>query len=268
MQTEPATETPVTGFGAQTIVIERPVAVPTAEMGEHKWWHLTGEECKGVKASFDALVARGVPPSQAHCMVIRAVLRVKHRGVRQGPYGSAGLGQYVTSTAEFNLLNKVQNHAIALQAEISGIGAMAWDSAIVENSAAFERAGWKPYEDYFHDKMMTFWLANIKSILVTPGQRPTVAQVNEVERSAGGTEKLIALVKSFIPAAAKVEGEQFRAQTEKGLEKSRLESPEVAASAAFKEELIAGAKGLLGVGTAITISAIALLLLGYMALKK
>jgi len=196
---------------------------------------------KAVKEAIQTAFAEAKPH-------VEALLSKGARGV-SGFEDLSDLSGTVSSSAEFAETSRVQNHAIAIQAAISGIGKEWWNWAKDE---MFEGAGWKPKDNFSYDNMMAFWLGNVKAILVYPSKRPTIEQVREVERLAQGTDKLLALVMGYIPSDAAAQGASDRAKQEQALAKSTLKSPEEAASAAFKEEFVAGAKGLLGTGIGVT----------------
>ncbi len=177
-----------------------------------------------------------------------------------GKRGMAGLSGAISSQADYNLLSKVQVRANAIMAEISGIGKDEWDA--IKNEE-FESEGWSPADNYSYDNMMAFWLNNIKSIILTPSKKPTVEQINEVNRLAGGTENLIALVKSHATPAAVQKGEADRAQTTAMLSEGGYKSPSAVGWDTFQKEVEKKASSLVTSGIGVTtIAAIAAGLLG------
>lgn len=246
---------------------------------------LSDAELSAVKTGIAALVAKGVPADEARRQAVRALLSVKRKGRghayglhrRMAEGGLSGLSGLVVSTQDFNKLNAAQNHAIAIQSEISGIGQDVWDSAIDSYGDAVASAGWSPASDYSFEKMMAFWLAQTKRLLVYGDawveHRPTTEDVSEVENFAQGTDRLIALIRNYIPSDAADAGAADRAETEAALAHSALKSPDDAAAAAFKEELLKRANALAsGIGTTTILgiaAAVALAIgLGFMGSRK
>ncbi|MGH9389849.1 MAG: hypothetical protein ACRD1Z_09550 [Vicinamibacteria bacterium] len=233
---------------------------------------LTASELSSIQHAVQVLVQRGVPNAEARKIAIRVFFRMK--GASASGLQEHGLGGIVSSTADFKRLSDVQNRAIAIQSEISGIGKDAWDSEILMQADSIERAGWSPASNFDYDKMMAFWLAQTKRLLVYGGawveHRPSNEDVADVDRLAGGTDRLIALVKSFIPPEAKAKAESDRAETERSLAKVVLQSPDDVAAATFKEEVLKRANTLFSGGIGIlTIAAAAALALGlYMAFGR
>jgi hypothetical protein len=182
--------------------------------------------------------------------------------------GVSGLEGPISSKADYDLLSKAQVRANAIMAEISGIGKDEWDA--IKNEE-FEAEGWSPADNYSYDNMMRFWLNNVKSIILTPSKKPTTEQINEVNRLAGGTDKLIALVKSHASPAAVRQGEADRNATVQGLSKGGYKSPEAVGWDTFQKEIENRASSLVSSGLGLTtIAAIAAGLLGagYFLLKK
>lgn len=165
------------------------------------------------------------------------------------------LSGVVSSASDYALLDKVQKRAVFIQSEISGIGKDEWDAAL--NTSSLVAAGWVPKENYSYDAMMSFWLGNIKSIITTDRNPATTEQVNEVDRLAGGTENLIALVKQNVSGAAVAKAEFDRAETEALLSKSKLLSPGDEGWKEFQTQLEDRAKSL--AGAALPLGVIALI---------
>jgi hypothetical protein len=259
LQVEPAYERPVSGLGADD---------PSK---------LTDAELAAVQAAVKKFVASGMPESEARVRAVRIFVRVRqerpramphdqglHRGWKRGrhrgwatgatrppgwrrrgagPTGLSGLGPSapVSTAADFAKLNAAQNHAIAVQAEISSIGKDAWNSEILEQTDTFESAGWSPASDYDYDHMMSFWLAQSKRLLVHGSEwleyGPTPADVAEIESFAKGSDRLIQLLKTFLPPSTASQAASDRAAIEAQLSKVQVKSPSDEASKAFKEEL-------------------------------
>lgn len=172
------------------------------------------------------------------------------------PKGVSGLAGTISSQSDYNLLNAAQVRCNAIMAEISGIGKDEWDAIMNEE---FEAEGWSPATNYSYDNMMAFWLNNIKSIIVTASKKPTLEAINEVNRLATGTDKLIALVKSHASPAAAAQGAADRAQVEAALSKGGLKSPGAVGWDTFQKEVVDRAQSLVSSGIGITtIAAIAL----------
>lgn len=168
---------------------------------------------------------------------------------------SDGLGGVISSQADYNLLSKAQVRCNTIMAEISGIGKDEWDA--IKNEE-FEAAEWSPADNYSYDNMMGFWLNNMKSIIHTAKHPVTVEQINEVNRLATGTDKLIALVKAHASPSAVAQGEADKAQTAAMLSKSALVSPGSAGWDTFQKEIEDRASKLTSSGMGIaTIAAIA-----------
>ncbi|MGH8897024.1 MAG: hypothetical protein ACRDZ4_08395 [Egibacteraceae bacterium] len=174
--------------------------------------------------------------------------------------GMSGLSGEVSSQGDYDFLAKVQVRANAILAEISGIGKIEWDQV---KDGIFEESGWTPPENYGYENMMAFWVKNAKSIFMTPKKKPTVEQIKEVERLAGGTENLIALVKRFISPEARAKGEADRAATEQALSKGGYKSPEAVGWDTFQSEVESRAGKLLTGG--IGIATIGLIAAGLLA---
>lgn len=163
----------------------------------------------------------------------------------------------------YNALSAAENHAVAIQAEISGIGKDAWDAALQTSRLA--EAGWVPFDTYSYDAMMKFWLENTRRLNVKRTPRPEQADINEVNKLATGTEKLIALIKEMVPAADRAKGEADRVETQKILAGiGPMTSPSDVGKQSLKEDLVKGASGLLGAGllTTAVAAVIAIALLG------
>jgi len=179
-----------------------------------------------------------------------------------------GLGGIVSSQADYNLLSKAQVRCNAIMAEISGIGKDEWDAIKLMH---FEAEDWSPADNYGYDNIMGFWLNNMKSIVMTKNHPVTVEQVNEVNRLATGTDKLIALVKSHASPAAVAQGERDKAQTTAMLSKSALVSPGSASWETFQKEVSDRASSLVssgvGITTMVAIGA-GILAVGYFALVR
>lgn len=175
-------------------------------------------------------------------------------GGARGVSGMGDLAGPISTQADYNLVSKVQKQAILIQSEISGIGKEMWNWV---KDTYFDQEGWTPADNYSYDNMMSFWLANVKSIIVLPSKKPTIEQVREVERLAGGSEKLIALVKRYIPPEDRARGESDRAQSEAMLGKSGLVSPGSAAWTTFQNELSSRASSMFSTGLGVaTVAAI------------
>ena len=276
MQVEPAYERAVTGLGD-----DAPPA-PTAD------------ELRGLEQAIRNLAAQGVSIQEARLRAVRAFVALKRRlhrekqaqrrsgkkkSHRSHPHrwqygrhlafgqrreaGMHGFGGIVSTTADFARLNAAQNHAIAVQAEISGIGKDAWDSEILEQADSVERGGWSPADNYTYDKMMAFWLAQTQRLLVYGTawleKRPSNEDVAEVERFAAGTDKLIALVKGFLPTETRAQAESDRRSAEVALSGSPMKSPDDEGAAAFKEEVLKRANSLASGGLGVVATAAAVL---------
>lgn len=201
-------------------------------------------------------ISEGRTPEEARRMVCRAAARAisRERQTR------AGLEGYISGQADYTLTDQVQKKAILIQSEISGIGKEEWDRAL--QSPALQAAGWTPWQNYNYDAMMSFWLANVKSILVLPSKVPTIEQVREVDRLAAGSERLVATVKQNVSAEAAARAEADRREFESML-KGTLKSPGSEGWKTFQAELADRASRLVsgGVGLA-TIAAIVAGILG------
>lgn len=122
------------------------------------------------------------------------------------PGGSlAGMGQSIWDIATgkgqsyYDLLDRVQNRAIGIQAEMAQIGEEAWDNALWSNTGEVSSAGWDPIENYLFAPMLAWWKENYKKIARSTSFEPTEAAINEVDRLAAGTDKLLVFVKSLLP---------------------------------------------------------------------
>lgn len=168
---------------------------------------------------------------------------------------------------DYSRLNRVQNSAIALLAEISEIGSNAWDTTIRNNRISFESRGWKPIENYYWQKMADWWKGQVKSLIATPGREPSDADVNTVEVNIGGTKNMLTLIKSLPPANEKArEAEAWARSVEAKLSKTTLKSPTEEAKKAFIEDLTKRTKGLFGISLGVI--GIAAIVGGVIFLKK
>lgn len=174
--------------------------------------------------------------------------------------GFSGLAGAVSSQADYNALSAAQVRANAILAQISGIGKDEWDA--VKNEK-FEAEQWSPADTYSYDNMMAFWVGNMKSLITTSKKPVMMEQVAEVNRLAGGTEKLIALVMAHASPAAAAQGEADKNATVKALSKSGMVSPGSAGWDTFQQEVTKRAESLVSSGLGVTtIAAIAAGLLG------
>jgi hypothetical protein len=218
-----------------------------------------------VSALVKRFVSEGYTPEQARKMVCRAAARtIGKPGVRahgqwgRRPHGQkrrlgGGLSGAVSSQADYNRLDQVQKRAILLQSEISGIGKEEWDRAL--DAPAVIAAGWAPKSNYTYDNMMSFWLNNVKSIITTASRPATVEQVNEVDRLAAGSEKLLALVKQNVSSEAAAAAEADRAKAASMMQ-GKMMSPGSEGWKTFQSELEARAKSLVSGGMGIVTMAV------------
>jgi hypothetical protein len=174
--------------------------------------------------------------------------------------GLSGLAGAVSSQADYSALSAAQVRANAIMAQISGIGKDEWDAIKDEE---FEAAEWSPADNYSYDNMMAFWLNNMKSLITTAKKPVMVEQINEVNRLATGTEKLIALVMSHASPGAAAQGEADKNATVQALSKSVMVSPGSVGWDTFQQEVTKRAESLVSSGIGVTtIAAIAAGLLG------
>lgn len=158
-----------------------------------------------------APVGRAIPPQ---------TIRMSGGGVGQGIEVLAGKGQ-----SYYTLLDTVQNRVIGIQAEMSQIGKDAWDNALWSNLGEVSNAGWEPVENYLFDPMMSWWKDNYKKLVRTPTVEPTEATINEVNRLAGGTDKLIAFVKGLLPKEVADAATAYRQEAIDKVDNYKLTSP-------------------------------------------
>lgn len=172
------------------------------------------------------LIARGIPAGRARAVVVRAFARARAKRPRRNLSG-AGMGDVLgPGQAYYNKLTQAQNRSVAIQAEIAGIGKDAWNAAMQGSPSTFTTQGWAPISDYDYDRMMSFWLAQTKRLLTTASKVPLEADINDVNFLAGGTEKMIGLVKGLVPAAVAQAAEADRRDVERQLaEAGPLQSP-------------------------------------------
>lgn len=245
MQVEPAYERPVQGLGAPGLPIP-----PQA------------------RKVFELLRRRGLPHGRALGIVRRAVTRLGCAPAR--PAAGLGAGElFGPGQAYFNDLTKAQNHAIALQAEIAGIGEDVWNQTMRDNDYRFAAEGWSPVSDYTYQKMMAFWIHQVNRLMTTKSHNPPEADIQDVNRLAVGTEKMIQIVKDLIPAPLAAQAASERKEVEQALSSAGpLKSPGDVARKTLVDELTRRASGLLAFG-AIGIAAAAALALGlYLAFGR
>jgi hypothetical protein len=176
------------------------------------------------------------------------------------PGGSlAGMGQGIEvlagkSQSYYDLLDGVQNRVIGLQAEMAQIGQEAWDNALWSNTGEVASAGYEPIDNYLFSPMMSWWGGNYKKLIITPSVEPTEATINEVNRLAAGTDKLIAFVKTLLPREVADAATAYRKEAIDKVDNYKLTSPGDVARKVVMDEI----KDKLGGGmTTIIIVAIA-----------
>lgn len=125
----------------------------------------------------------------------------------------------------YTLLNTVQNRVIGIQAEMAQIGKDAWDNALWSNLSEVSNAGWDPVENYLFDPMMAWWNGNYKKLERSPSVEPEEATINEVNRLAGGTDKLIAFVKGLLPKEVADAATAYRKEAIDKVDNYSLTSP-------------------------------------------
>jgi len=168
----------------------------------------------------NVMVSAGVPQSRVGRMVQRASSRV--RTFRVPRRFSAGMGAgaevfFGSGQSVYNAITAAQNRVIALQDELATIGKEAWDGAISGAPSVIEDAGWAPFDNFTYDKMMSFWRPQFSRLLVINGKEPSQSNLNEVNANAVGTDKLIALVKTLLPATLAAQAAASRKSVEQRL---------------------------------------------------
>lgn len=169
-------------------------------------------------------VGRNIPPQ---------TIRMSGGGVGQSTFDIlTGKGQ-----AYYTRLDSVQNRVIGIQAEMSEIGKDAWDSALWSNLSDVSNAGYDPVDNYLFDPMMEWWKGNYKQLLKSANVEPSEATITEVERLAGGTDKLIAFVKRFLPQAVADAATAYRKEAIDKVDNYRLTSPTDVAYREIEKEI-------------------------------
>jgi hypothetical protein len=207
----------------------------------------------------DAMVSAGVPQSRVGRLVQRASSRVRSFRIPRRVSGGMGQGAEVffgSGQATYNAITAAQNRVIALQDEIATIGKEIWDNAIYGSPSVIEDAGWAPVDNFTYDKMMAFWRPQFSRLLVIGGREPSQSDMNEVNNNAVGTDKLIALVKTLVPAAVAAQAAASRKAVEQRLTAAGpLNSPGAVARQTVIDEIEKKLKT--GVSTVIIIAAAA-----------
>lgn len=191
------------------------------------------------------LIRLGIPRNRAEAMVDRAIskLRVHRRFYGMGDLFGPGQEYY-------SHLSNAQHRAVAIQSEIAAIGKDAWNGVQQQHPTDFTSQGWSPISDYDYDHMMSFWLAQAKRLITTASKIPSQADINDVIYLSGGTQKMINIVKGYLPDEVVGQVEAERAETEEKLGQMKLKSPADAAMNTFMDD-IKGKFAIGGIGIAI-----------------
>lgn len=218
------------------------------------------------RKQYQELLRQGVHHSHAR-KIVAQMIATKLRTQAEAGMGAGeffGPGQ-----AYYNALTAAQNKAIAMQAEIAGIGEEVWDQTMRDNDYRFAAEGWTPVSDYTFKKMMAFWISNVNRLLTTKSYTPPDAVIQDVNKLAVGTEKMIGIVKDLIPAPLAAQAAAERKEVEQKLAAAGpLVSPGDTARKTLVDELTRRTSSLFTFG-AIGVAAAAAIAFGlYMAFGR